>query len=264
MNKHRITIHQTRTTNKESIAYLLDKTERDMLALSDHLYYHDPKSKGKEESFNLIGIVHQNTNSEVRIITGLGHGKVINSSATVRNPAETIEAIDDEAKAKQLSIVGVAHLHPFPNGHKFLSGTDKETMKTYGTIDPGHLFIVINPLSSDYTVYRWNTEKNEPLIIKPVLINTAPLMVSERKMQSHDLVNTESMSSLIQKIQSLTKDALMLFASSTSIAFITFFTLASFNTTRFTQGVIGIFAFLSLLMFSLIWRFVNDEFQYAG
>jgi len=85
--------------------------------------------------------------------------------------------MEERARLYGLMVVGKAHLHPFVRGERFLSATDRETMRYYAFFDPGHVFAVVNPKTLNYRFHRWSS--NGPVEATPIIIEEGPLIVEE-------------------------------------------------------------------------------------
>lgn len=253
MRKEIIIEERKEDPNDKTEVYILDKCEMDMLVIAEHLYLHDPMGKGKEYAFNLIGI---SDGSSKRIITGIGYGKVINSFAHVINPADTLDAVDEVARAKGLSIVGVAHLHPFPDGHRFLSATDMETMRAYGNLDPGHVFIVINPLTSEYTAYLWDSKNDQAVEINPIIIDTKPIIIKENGQDSKEKFLEKLLNEIkrINKIKFLPKLLFFQTLSASTIISLILISLCGNPLARILAGILSLFNISSICT---IWMEMN-------
>lgn len=261
--KHKIVIHPPKKLSSSKFQpAILDKVEKDMLTLAEYLYFNDPKSKGNEESFNLVGITHQGASNEMRVVTRVGHGKTENSTASVTTIADTIEAIDDRAKNEGSEIVGAGHLHTFPDGHRFLSQTDKDTMKAYGAIDPGYLFIVINPLSSEYTVYHWDNDIDDAVEVHPKIVKTMPLLIKDEQQKiiirkTKQILNPR----ILETIRRIVRDSTLIFSTSMTILFIILFSLGS--TTKpelLLYSILCILGYVNLSSLFALWS-IDDELR---
>jgi hypothetical protein len=161
----------------EDVYYVTDRAQADLISHCEYLYYYSPKGKGKETAFNLKGLVIRGRSSDTRIITGIAHGETQNSFSSVENPPDTLDSLDQAIKNDGQNIVGAGHTHPFPNGHEFISWTDKENMRTFGSLDPGHIFLIVNPITAMIGAYRWDSEKQNVERITYKVIDTRPVTV---------------------------------------------------------------------------------------
>jgi hypothetical protein len=258
--KNKITIHPSKQKSVSRYqSYLIDKAERDMLTTAEHFYFNDPKNKGNEESFNFIGLTFQNPDSEVRIVTRVGHGKTVNSAASTTTLADTIDAINDRAKIENAEIVGAGHLHPFPEGHKFLSHQDKETMKTYGTIDPGYLFYVINSLTSEYAVYRWDREINDAIEVHPRIIKTIPILIRDEQdkiviKNPKQILNPK----ILERIRRAIRDSILIISATLGTLSIVFFSLAAFKPELVLYSISGAVGCIALFFLHTLWTLKNE------
>ena len=173
----RISIIEPRDAGDKDAYYFTDRAEVDLLSYCEHLYYHSEKDKGRETAFNLKGLVIRGRNTDTRIITGIAYGETQNSFSSVENPLDTLDLLDHAVKNDGQNIVGAGHTHPFPNGHEFTSWTDRETIRTFGSLDPGHIFLIVNPITAMIGAYRWNSQKQDVERITYKVIDTRPVTV---------------------------------------------------------------------------------------
>ena len=191
----RVTIHLPQEDGSKTRArvyniYILDKCDRDIRVIADHLYRRDPVNRNKEHRLDVLGIVHIGMNDELRIATGVGYGHVQNTFASVEIPVETVDAIDQEAYKRGVGSIGKAHLHPFPNGESFLSGQDRNTLESFATIDPGHLAIIINPLTLQYRCYRWNFDTREEERVEPTILRSDPIIIADQATEEPQVIQS--------------------------------------------------------------------------
>ena len=121
---------------------------------------------GREETGLLLGQIGEISDSsgrrrKVRLVVSVATCHTVASTTSAAITPEVIELIDTEAKKTSLNIVGGFHSHPWPNGQKFLSRTDIDTLSAYASLDSGWLCIVVNPLREEYSVYRMEVLINE-------------------------------------------------------------------------------------------------------
>ncbi len=115
---------------------------------------------GAEETGLLLGLVGEITDQKcekrrVRIAVTAVDCDSIATSASAWIPPETMVSVDEAAKKISLNIVGGFHSHPWHGGHQFLSSTDLETLRAYAVLDHGWLCVILNPLTRNFTVFRW-------------------------------------------------------------------------------------------------------------
>jgi len=196
VSPRKVTIHLPREDGSTTRArvyklYVLDKCDRDIRVIADHLYRRDPVNRNKEHRLDVLGIVHRGIdNDELRMATGIGYGHVQNTFASVETPVETIDAIDQEALKREVGSIGKAHLHPFPNGESFLSGQDRNTLESFATIDPGHLAIIINPLTLQYRCYRWDFTAKHEERVEPTVLRSDPIIIADQTTKEPQVIQS--------------------------------------------------------------------------
>jgi hypothetical protein len=231
----KVTIHLPRedASKKERACklYILDKCDRDMKVVADHLYRRDPLNRDKEHRLDILGIVHRGDRDELRIATGIGYGHVINTFASVEAPIETVDAIEQEAFRRGTGSIGKGHLHPFPNGEKFLSGQDRATLETFATMDPSHLAVIINPLTLQYLCYRWNfaTHREEP--VEPIILRSDPIIIADHATQQPQVIQSAPRLRIKteRKTETLAQDLckILMISTATGSAALAFLTMQS-------------------------------------
>ena len=173
------------------VYYITDRAEMDLICHCEYLYYYSKKDKGKEIAFNLKGLVIPGRNGDTRIITGIAYGEMHNSFSSVETTPDILDFLDQAVKNDGQHIVGAGHTHPFPNGHEFFSGIDEKTMRTFGSLDPGHVFLIVNPITAMIGAYRWNSEKQDVERITYKVINTRPVTVNSRQTTAENALSEQ-------------------------------------------------------------------------
>jgi hypothetical protein len=162
--------------------YIIDTALQDLQLYCRNNYYYSPENRGKEIAFSLKGIA----TSEARIITGIAHGEIRNSFSSVENPTDTLDVLDQKIRESGQAIVAGGHTHPFQNGHKFYSWTDRESMRKFGSLDPGQVFFIANPVTSEIAAYRWNSEKRDVENVEYTVVDSTPVSANPQSRTANE------------------------------------------------------------------------------
>lgn len=163
---------------------VLDTALDDTHAICRHSYHVDPDTRGREISLAFSGRRFWSGDAEVRIITAVSRGKTVGTPSSVLVPAETQVELDKAITERGDQQLGTGHTHNFPGGDEFVSGVDREQMQELASLDPNHLFFIINPLESKLAAYCWNHARHAPERVPFDILVTSPIL--DYKLNSHE------------------------------------------------------------------------------